>query len=200
MEIPEPIGTRVVHTNLREKTLSYSMSPPQDRRNLNIVHFVLAGRLTGYLLFGIAAGLLGQRFATGQLALATDISLILLSIVLIFYLLGLVKEKGIFCLSSKFFKSKSPFLMGLLMGINLCPPFLLSVITVFSGQNAFYGAVYFFLFFLASSIYFLPMVFLSLLSKAREFQLAARVSGFAAAGIFLVYGFYSLLHNHLRML
>ena len=86
--------------------------------------------------------------------------------------------------------------MGFFMGINLCPPFLLSVTYVFSKHSPFYGMAYFALFFLASSIYFLPLVFLGLASKAREFQRVARVSGFLVAGIFFIYGIYSVLHNH----
>lgn len=86
--------------------------------------------------------------------------------------------------------------MGFFMGINLCPPFLLSVTYVFSEHSPFYGAVYFALFFLASSVYFLPLVFVGLASRAREFRIMSRASGFIVSGIFLVYGLYSLLHNN----
>ena len=86
--------------------------------------------------------------------------------------------------------------MGFFMGINLCPPFLLSVTYVFSRHSALYGMAYFSLFFLASSIYFLPMVFVGLASRAKEFRTVARASGFLVAGIFFIYGIYSILHNH----
>ena len=85
--------------------------------------------------------------------------------------------------------------MGFLMGINLCPPFLLSITYVFSKQSALYGMVYFALFFLASSVYFLPVVFLGLAARAREFRKVARASGFLVTGIFFIYGIYSLIRN-----
>jgi len=85
--------------------------------------------------------------------------------------------------------------MGFFMGINLCPPFLLSVAYIFRQQSAFYGALYFALFFLTSSVYFLPVVFLGLASKAKELRTMARVSGFLVAVIFFVYGIYSIVHN-----
>jgi len=154
----------------------------------------LAGRLAGYLCFGLLVGYLGEKFDPRWLRHATDISFIVLSLILLFYLLGIVHEKG-FCQTPKFLKARSPTLMGFFMGVNLCPPFLLSVTYVFSQHSPFYGMAYFALFFLTSSVYFLPLVFVGLASKAQEFRVLARVSGFIVSGIFLVYGFYSLLHN-----
>jgi len=85
--------------------------------------------------------------------------------------------------------------MGFFMGINLCPPFLLSVTYVFSRHSTLYGMVYFALFFLTSSLYFLPIVFVGFASRTREFRIMARASGFLVAVIFLIYGIYSIVHN-----
>lgn len=163
-------------------------------KNFAVLLEFLAGRLAGYLCFGLLVGYLGEKFNPVWLRRATDISFIVLSVALLLYLLGLVREKG-FCRTPSWLKKSPPVFMGFFMGINVCPPFLLSVTYVFSQHNPFYGAVYFALFFLASSLYFLPVVFLGLASKAREFRILARTSGFIVSGIFLVYGFYSLLHN-----
>ncbi len=165
-----------------------------SKKNFLVLLEFLTGRLAGYLCFGWLAGYLGEKFAAEWLRRATDISFIALSLILLFYLLGLAREKN-FCSPPKFLRGRSPVLMGFFMGINLCPPFLLSVTYVFSQHSALYGAIYFALFFLASSVYFLPLVFLGLASKAKEFRAMARVSGFVVSGIFLIYGFYSLLHN-----
>ena len=162
-------------------------------RNLFIVLEFLTGRLAGYLCFGILAGWLGERFGSRWLKLGTDLSFILLSIVLVFYLLGLIREQGLFCRASTFFRTRSPALMGFLMGINICPPFLLSVLYVFAQKSPFYGMVYFALFFLASSVYFLPMIFIGMLASTRDFRKIARWSGFLTAFLFFSYGIYSLL-------
>ena len=164
------------------------------KKNFLVFLEFLAGRLAGYLCFGLLVGYLGGKFDSQWLRHATDISFIMLSLVLLFYLFGLVREKG-FCCSPKFLKDRSPALMGFFMGINLCPPFLLSITYVFSRQSALYGMAYFALFFLASSVYFLPLMFVGLASRAQEFRTMARISGFLVAVIFFVYGIYSLLHN-----
>ena len=164
------------------------------KRNLLMLLEFLAGRLAGYLCFGLLVGYLGEKFDPRWLRLATDISFMVLSLVLLLYLLGLLREKG-FCVTPKSLRARSPAFLGFFMGINLCPPFLLSITYVFSRHNALYGMLYFALFFLASSIYFLPVVFLGLASKAHEFRAMARVSGFLVAGIFFIYGIYSIVHN-----
>ena len=164
------------------------------KKSILILLEFLAGRLAGYLCFGLLAGYLGEKFDPHWLRLATDMAFIVLSLVLLFYLLGLVREKN-FCHTPKILKGRGPALMGFFMGINLCPPFLLSVAYVFSRHSALDGAIYFALFFLASSVYFLPLAFVGLASKAKEFRTVARVSGFLVAIIFFVYGIYSLLHN-----
>lgn len=167
------------------------------KKNFFVVLEFLLGRLVGYLCFGLLAGYLGKRFDSEGLRFATNISYIFLSIILALYLAGLIKKTGIFCYSAKFLKGKSPFILGFFMGVNLCPPFLLSVAYVMDQQSVLYGILYFALFFLASSVYFLPLVFMGMLSRVKEFQTAARLSGFLVAAIFFVYGVYSLLHNNL---
>ncbi len=164
------------------------------QKNLLVLLEFLTGRLAGYLCFGLLVGYLGEKLDPQWLRRATDISFIGLSLVLFLYLLGLVREKG-FCPTPKFLKARNPTLLGFFMGINLCPPFLLSITYVFSQHSPLYGMIYFALFFLASSLYFLPIVFVGLASRAREFRAMARVSGFLVAIIFFIYGVYSIVHN-----
>lgn len=166
------------------------------KKNLRVVIEFLGGRLAGYLTFGFLTGYLGEKVNARWLHLANDISLILLSILLIAFLTGLIREQRIFCISSQTLRGKSPAIMGFLLGINLCPPFLLSLSYIFTQRSAWYGIFYFFLFFIASSIYFLPLAFAGLLSKTKEFQQAAHLSGYLVAIIFFIYGLYSILHNY----
>ncbi len=166
------------------------------KKNLLILLEFLAGRLAGYLCFGLLVGYLGEKFDPQWLRRATDISFIVLSLALFLYLLGVVREKS-FCKTPPWLKDRNPALMGFFMGINLCPPFLLSVTYIFKQQSPLYGMLYFALFFLASSIYFLPIVFVGLASRAKEFRVMARASGFLVAIIFFVYGIYSILNNGL---
>jgi len=164
------------------------------KKNFLVLLEFLAGRLAGYLCFGLFVGYLGEKFDPRWLRHATDISFIVLSLVLLFYLLGLVHEKK-FCLTPKLLKGRSPALMGFFLGVNLCPPFLLSVAYIYKQQSALYGMIYFALFFLASSLYFLPVVFVGFASRIKEFRAVARISGFLVAIIFFIYGIYSIVHN-----
>jgi len=194
------------------------------RKNTGLVLKFLGGRLAGYLCFGIVLGYLGEKFDSRWLRLVTDISFIFLSILLLLYLTGLSTGVKVFMSLSFPRKRESrtgsptktfgddniiehkkdnacvqersnPCIMGFLMGLNLCPPFLLSMAYVLSRHSILYGAVYFALFFLSSSIYFLPLVFIGGLSKAAEFRKLARWSGFVVGILFLVYGIYSIFHN-----
>lgn len=167
---------------------------PLRNNILELLKF-LAGRFTGYLCFGLLAGYLGEKFDSRWLRLATNLSFIFLSVILFYYLIGLLRREKSLCPPAGMFRSRSLFIMGFLMGINLCPPFLLSVTYVLSQRDAFYGVVYFALFFLSSSLYFAPLVFVGLLAKTEEFRFVARLSGFLVSGVFFVYGIYSVFHN-----
>lgn len=163
-------------------------------KNFLILLEFMAGRLAGYLCFGLLAGYLGGKFDLRWIHMATDISFVALSLILLFYLLGLVRERNL-CPTPKLLKARNPLVMGFFLGINLCPPFLLSVAYVFQRQSPLYGMFYFALFFLSSSVYFLPLLFVGLASKIQELRTVARISGFLVATLFFIYGIYSIVHN-----
>lgn len=158
-------------------------------KNFKVILEFIFGRLGGYILFGAIFGYLGERISNQAVNLILIISLMVLSMFLIFYALGFLKPKLSFC-SGKFFREKSPLAMGFLMGINICPPFLMSLAYVFTLHSAVKGIIYFVVFFIATSLYLLPLVFLGLLGKMKEFRLIARVSALIVGIVFLIYGIY----------
>ena len=87
------------------------------RKNVWEILKFLAGRLAGYLCFGLLAGVLGEKFDSRWLRFATGLSFIVLSVILCAYLLGLLREEKRLCPSSGIFRRQSPFLMGFFMGI-----------------------------------------------------------------------------------
>jgi sulfite exporter TauE/SafE len=159
------------------------------KENFKVILKFIFGRLGGYILFGAVFGYLGEKVDIPAVNLILIISLMALSLLMIFYALGFFKPKWSFC-SGKFFREKSPLLMGFLMGINICPPFLMSLAYVFTLHSAIKGIIYFVMFFLGTSLYMLPLVFLGLLSKMKEFQLVARISALIVGIVFLLYGIY----------
>ncbi|OGZ32343.1 MAG: hypothetical protein A2V69_02660 [Candidatus Portnoybacteria bacterium RBG_13_40_8] len=165
-------------------------------KNFKVILEFILGRLGGYILFGAIFGYLGEKISNQAVNLILIISLMVLAVVLIFYALGLLKPKGIFC-SSKYikFREKSPLLMGFLMGINICPPFLMSLAYVFSLHSVFKGIIYFLMFFLGTTLYFLPVTFLGFLGKMKEFRLIARIAGLIVGFAFLTYGIYYIIRG-----
>lgn len=159
------------------------------KKNFREILKFIFGRFGGYVIFGAIFGYLGEKVNNSTVNLVLIISLIILSVLLIFYALGFLKSRLSFC-SGKFFREKSPLLMGFLMGINICPPFLMSLAYVFTLHSAIKGIIYFIMFFLGTSLYLLPLVFLGFLGKMKEFRLIARISALIVGIVFLVYGIY----------
>ncbi len=164
------------------------------QRNLKLISYFILGRFFGYVAFGAIFGYLGQQLRSPYLTLITDLSLILISVILILHITGLSKQKDNLCLAPQF-QSRNAAVMGFLMGVNLCPPFLLSLAYVVSLHDVLQSVLYFVIFFFASSIYFLPMVFVGMLAKIKDLQKAARLAGLTAACIFIVYGCYSIMEH-----
>ncbi len=166
------------------------------KKNFKIILEFIFGRLGGYIIFGAIFGYFGQKLNNQTVNLVLISSLMVLSLILVIYALGFLKPKGIFC-SSKLlkFRTKAPILMGFLMGVNICPPFLMSLAYVFTLGSALKGVLYFLMFFLGTAVYFLPAAFLGFLGKMKEFRLIARISGLIIGLAFLIYGIYYIVRG-----
>jgi sulfite exporter TauE/SafE len=164
------------------------------RENARILAKFILGRLAGYLVFGALSGYLGSKLSGVNWEWVSAVALIVLSLVLILHALGLMGATRLHtCALIRKFDPDLPFFMGVLMGVNACPPFLLSLTYVLTLQSALKGIVYFFLFFIGTSVYFIPLFFLGYLSKLKEFQFVGRVSAVIVGLLFLGYGVYHLI-------
>lgn len=153
---------------------------------------IIGGRLVGYALFGLGIGFLGERFESVLIERILLCALIALSTLLMLYGVGWLRPTASWCGALIRSPVRAPFVMGLLMGINLCPPFLMSVIYVFTLHSALKGIAYFLMFFLGTSLYFLPLGFLATLSRWEYLRKAARISAVLVGLIFCGYGLYVL--------
>lgn len=165
----------------------------KKRENLFWILKFLFGRLVGYLSFGAFFGFLGEKLNYNILNLIFLFALLILSLILIFYSLSLLREKNFLCQRVRKFSPKIPILMGFFTGINLCPPFLASLTYIFTLHNIFKGIIYFFFFFLGTTIYFFPFYFFGFLSRIKEFQFAAKISGTIVGVLFFIYGIYNFI-------
>jgi sulfite exporter TauE/SafE len=165
-------------------------------RNFAVLIRFLAGRLLGYLLFGIMAWAISRPVlqVVGHQELIIGFAYMLLSILLVFY--GLFEARPL-CAASRVTTllrtvgDTSPFLIpvvaGIATGLNFCPPFLLALAST-AGKSSLAHSLFFFLaFFLGTSIFFIPAPFVGLL---RAFPVL-RTVGKMAAGIMGIYYFYS---------
>jgi len=148
------------------------------------------GRFGGYISFGAIVGFLGEKSNSPILNLLSFLGMAVLAVILILYSLNLISKRN--CLPKKL-KMKSSLLFGFFAGINVCPPFLLSIFYIFTLGSVSGGILYFTFFFLATSLYFLPLLGLGCLGKIKEFQKAARVSGIFIGVAFLFYSIFNII-------
>ena len=148
----------------------------------------LFGRLAGYLLIGAAIGWLGERFDAAWYTRISAAAMIVFSLLLISYAVGFRKPAWSFCAAGTRRGQAMPVLLGFLMGANACPPFLMSVAYVFTLHSLAKGLVYFLVFFCATTVYLIPLPFVGLLGRMKEFRWAARASALAVGILYLVYG------------
>jgi len=166
------------------------------KKNTSVVFQFVLGRLGGYILFGAIFGYLGERINNQTVNFILMLALIFLSAFLILYALGFLKSGELFCSEKYFkFKKKIPIIMGFLMGINICPPFLMSLAYVFTLHSVIKGIIYFLLFFVGTTVYFLPIIGLGFLGKMEEFRKIARISALLVGFAFLFYGIYYIIEK-----
>jgi len=159
-------------------------------RSASRVLLFLAGRLVAYLLFGLVFGALGGILSRvwGIKAVLLPLLYATLGVLMIVYALVQSFPHIGFCraLGQPVRSGWYIALVGFLAGINLCPPFLLAVTTVMDIGGPLRGALFFFVFFLATSVYLLPLFFAGLVSRFASVRFAGRVAA-VLAGLYFLY-------------
>ena len=165
------------------------------RENFKVILQFIGGRFIGYLLFGAFFGYLGEKIDNSIFNLILVVSLMVLSVFLVLHALNLFKPRWLCAFKFNKHKKRFPLLMGFLLGVNLCPPFLISLTYVFTLHSLWKGIIYFVMFFSGTSLYFLPITFLGFLNKMKEFRLMARLAALIVGLSFLIYGLYYLIRG-----
>ena len=71
-------------------------------KNVGLVLYFMLGRFLGYVAFGLIFGFLGEALKSPFLTLITNISLILVSVVMVLHITGILKQKDNLCLAPKY--------------------------------------------------------------------------------------------------
>jgi hypothetical protein len=145
----------------------------------------LAGRLAGYLIFAILAWASHVTFVDGlphQGALFGG-AMVVLSLVLIYH--GFVaRDRGCAARTMDAGKapqarSTSPWLpagMGLLTGMNLCPPFLLALVSAAQLSQLWQSLLFFSGFFVGTSAYMVILPWVGIVGRCERIRLVGRLT------------------------
>jgi sulfite exporter TauE/SafE len=167
------------------------------RDSLRALGLFLGGRLVAYLLFGVVFGLLGSGLARVWTAKAWLLPAVyaLLGLLMIAYGLVLSMPHIGLCrlLAPRVQSNWYLVALGFLAGLNLCPPFLLAVTTVIDVGGALRGMAFFFVFFLATSVYLVPLLFSGFAARLSAVRVAARAASVVAGAYFLFLGIRTLV-------
>lgn len=158
-----------------------------EKRNLRksflLVFEFSIGRLLGYLVFGLIFGWLGQTLQSRIIHQIVSLGNLWTGLLMILYSLGMIERK--LCRLPYFNKIKWPLLLGLLTGVNICPPFIASLTYVFNLRDVLNSLIYFLMFFLGTSVYIIPSAILGLFTRIKWLNHLARISG-VFVGLFFV--------------
>ena len=163
----------------------------------------LAARLVGYMLFAMVAWELGALVSLppAQRLLMMGIVYLLIACVLIWYAVSARRACAQSCADSKLVQigdKKTRGLagaasLGLLTGLNLCPPFLVAGIRAAQLGSMAAALLFFAVFFLGTSIWFVPFVGLGCIVRNQAVITVARMAMALIALYYLSMGIAMLL-------
>ncbi len=157
-----------------------------------------AGRLLAYVIFGAVAGWVGSEFssfpwfnwviAAGYLAAAL-------------FLLHYINRDSHSCdlekKSNKFKKKSIPFFLGVTTGLNFCPPFVIAATVAVQTRSALWGSLFFFTFFLGTSVYLFPLIFAGALTRWTIWRKIGKLAGTIVGFVYIFIAlstFHSLIY------
>ena len=157
------------------------------RTSARALGLFLIGRLAGYTLVGIAVGAVGTLLLTGIRPTVWGGIRIAMGLLLIIF--GIVSDSpGLRWFSKSPRNPASPWFaasLGLLTGLNLCPPFGAAIAGAAATASIRTALMYFWAFFAGTALYFAPLLILSPFTRIDAFRQVARICLFLA-GIWLV--------------
>ncbi len=169
------------------------------KQNAGYVSLMLLGRLIAYIAVGFIVGAAGgyavQYLDPGLqrklLAIGnTSMGLLMIAAGLMYNFPSLKLCRGI----KRVYRPQwASLAYGIFTGLNICPPFFLAASRVFGRGSGLEGVLYFLMFFVGTSVYFLPLLGVHLLDKhldkvrmvARLTLILLGIYFFLAQGLFL---------------
>lgn len=163
--------------------------------NAGKVGLFMLGRFIAYIGFALIMGFVGSAFRNIFSPKFSNISLIVVSLLMFFYALSRNFPGVKFCnfLLPHFSSERLPFFLGFFSGLNPCLPFLVGVSRLWTLNSIFGGVVLFAAFFLGTSIYMIPLVFVSYLNRSERFKQIGAIVALLSSIWFLFTGISGLI-------
>jgi len=147
----------------------------------------LSGRLAGYLAFSVLAWALGLIAAPDPRSRALVFGLVDLGLAAVLALYALVSRRCPAACAAGASESRlvsiearvepwTPAILGLLTGLNICPPFLAAGARAAEAQSLPNAAAFFFVFFLGTAVWTLPMLGVGWLRRLAAAAVVARIT------------------------
>lgn len=151
-----------------------------------VLKLVIA-RFVAYIGVGMLSGVAGGEIPEKTREIIVHIAFVVLS-GLLFY--NSIRPPILTGCPRKFFGKTitSPYLLGFLTGLNLCPPFLIALTEAARSGGILSGAILFLGLGISSSFFFLPFSFLNILKKSKIIPIFAQGLGILVSLYFFVIG------------
>ncbi len=155
--------------------------------NARLLGEFLLGRCVAYLAFGLVVGWVGEALAPHLTQRLASIALAVTATLMLVYAVSRQWPMWRACLGAQegFRRLRMPFILGLLVGINICPPFVAGIMRLWQ-LGAWSSSVAFFLsFFVGTSLYLLPLLGASPFTSIARFQSIGTLSAILISVWFL---------------
>jgi len=150
----------------------------------------MSGRFLAYLLFAIVFSAIGIIFSeklsprlNGVLMIIAASLLLVSSVVKTFPKLSLCS-----IVSERKIGEGIPFVTGFILGLNLCPPFIVGLVRIMELKSIFLSCVFFVTLFIGTSIYLVPLAFAASAFRSETIMRLGQYLGFLVGIWFLIQG------------
>ena len=157
---------------------------------IRTVMLISLGRFLSYAFFGVVVGYLGTLITfLPESDYFVAISYIAVAIYMIYSaFVERRKMKGCCNQSKMAKKAGNPFFLGLLTGVSVCPAFIGAVARGIDSGGALGGFFLFAGFFVGTTLYMIPLSFLSFFTKKKMFRVAGIAASIIVSGWFFYEG------------
>jgi len=154
---------------------------------------IFAGRFIANGVFGAIAGYIGGVIPDSIRIPISLGSFVILGGLLIYFGLKGESNPGKCARSSTSKFLMNPFLIGLITGLQICPPFLLAIAAATSTGGALNGFIMFLGFFFGTSLFLIPITFFGAISSVKILRKIAAVIAVAIGAWFFIQGINGLI-------